>query len=86
MSPLTRRALITQGAAAALAAPALAQPFGGGWTFDQYAAAMRASDRRIGMNKPTFDGVMRRRDQALRIVENYLRGKFREAFETLVKA
>jgi protein-L-isoaspartate(D-aspartate) O-methyltransferase len=79
MSSLTRRALIAQAATAALAAPAIAQPHGGGWSYEQYAAAMRASERRIGLNKPTFDAVMRRRDQALRIVENYLRGKFREA-------
>src|SRR5215468_10504953 len=78
MTSLTRRTLIAQGAAATLAAPALAQPRGGSWTYEQYAAAMQASDRRVAMNKATFDGVMRRREQALRIVETYLRGKFQE--------
>ena len=79
MSLLTRRTLIAQGAAATLAAPALAQPRGGGWTYEQYVVAMRASERRAAMSKTTFDGVMRRREQALRIVETYLRGKFQEA-------
>ena len=79
MTLLSRRTLIAQGAAATLAAPALAQPRGGGWTYEQYVAAMQASDRRVAMNKATFDGVMRRREQALRIVETYLRGKFQEA-------
>jgi len=56
------------------------------WTFDGYKQAMAASDRKVNISEKTFKGVQNNRQQALKIIEKYLKQRFGKADPRVLKA
>jgi protein-L-isoaspartate(D-aspartate) O-methyltransferase len=56
------------------------------WGFDAYASAMQASGRRTDLTDKTFAHVRQKRENAVRQLEIYLRGKFGAADPEVMRA
>jgi len=56
------------------------------WTFGTYQQSMEASGRKVNISAKTFKGLQDNRQQALKIIEKYLKQRFGKADPRVMKA